>query len=154
MGLLTDGQTAVTSEFAWRDERTAHSYDDVAAATNAKARSVSRACLIPRPLYARRDGGELVGGTGETVAGSRADESRCYKRVLRQDASFDYPLTVVDQQGLTDRDRPIGDANFLVSLKPENKLVHRHSSSASWGERSLLLQAASGTARACIRWAR
>ena len=30
MGLLIDGQTAVTSEFAWRDERTAHSYDDVA----------------------------------------------------------------------------------------------------------------------------
>jgi hypothetical protein len=35
MGLLSDGQTAEQESSRGRDERTAHSYDDISAATNA-----------------------------------------------------------------------------------------------------------------------
>src|SRR6266508_3693203 len=42
MGLLSDGQTAEQESSRGRDERTAHSYDDISAATNANGADVRR----------------------------------------------------------------------------------------------------------------
>jgi hypothetical protein len=41
MGLLSDGQTAEQESSRGRDERTAHSYDDISAATNATTARLS-----------------------------------------------------------------------------------------------------------------